>query len=145
MAFDIVKSREFFQLLYEDEQFCSSVGRVMLAASVLEAKLRDYLGQKGLMKVNSRETLGQLVSSMKEKGFLSEKIDYHFEDLVLKRNYLAHSIYDLFYERIEETILQRTELVAEDTDYFAQRAHQTAEELLFFAGIVEKSEGGLIG
>ena len=62
----------------------------------------------------------------------------HFKDLALKRNYLAHSLYDLFSKEIEETILEREELTAEDTDIFIYRAYQLADDFLHFAQIVSK-------
>lgn len=58
------------------------------------------------------------------------------DDLAVKRNYLAHSLYDLFTKEIEETILERDELTEGDTDIFIYRARQLADEFLHFAKIV---------
>ncbi len=63
----------------------------------------------------------------------------HFDDLVLKRNYLAHSLYDLFSAEIAETILPRDRLVEMDKDIFTERAHNLAGDFQYFAEIVSEA------
>jgi hypothetical protein len=53
---------------------------------------------------------------------------------------LAHSLYDLFTKEIEETILERDELTAMDTDIFIYRAKQLANDFLHFAEIVSRAD-----
>jgi hypothetical protein len=64
-----------------------------------------------------------------------------FADLNLKRNYLAHRLYDLFSGTIEETILPRTGLIEGDVALFSEKAEGLAEELSDFAGIVWREIG----
>lgn len=64
----------------------------------------------------------------------------HFNDLALKRNYLAHSLYDLFTKEIEEIPLERDKLTKLDTDIFIYRAHQLEDDFLYFAEIVSKAD-----
>lgn len=142
MTFDFVSPEEFFQLLYEDSQFCEGVGKVMLAAGMLETNLRHYLRAKGIKTVRSNSTLGNMVKLLKEHRLLSSNGEIHFDDLARKRNYLAHSLYDLFSRVIDETILPRNELVSMDVDIFRDKAQSLAEDFLFFSRQVEMAELG---
>jgi hypothetical protein len=129
-------SAEFFGLLYADPAFCASVGRVMLAAAMLETNLRSHLRARGIAKVRATATLGHLVKILKDHHLLSRNGEMHFDDLAAKRNYLAHSLYDLFTNVIEETILPRTELVEEDVSLFTDKVQQTAEDFFAFSKLV---------
>ena len=60
----------------------------------------------------------------------------HFDDLVIKRNYLAHSVYDLFHFEVAETILSRSDLVNEDVELFCERAQALADDFNFFQELV---------
>jgi hypothetical protein len=139
MAFDFVPPEQFFELLYNDLEFCDGVGKVMLSASKLETNLRKYLRVKNI-KCSPKSTLGNLVTKLIENNLLTQNGHVHFSDLALKRNYLAHSLYDLFVKEIEETILERDELTAPDTDIFIYRARQLAKDFLYFAEIVAKAD-----
>lgn len=139
MRFDLVPNEEFFDLLYEDSEFCEGVGRVMLAAGILELRLRRYLHSRGIT-VELRSSLGAMVATLKRKELLTRNGEMHFDDLVLKRNYLAHSLYSLFRGEIEETILENQGLAREDTDMFSYRAHQLAKDFLHFADTVESAD-----
>jgi hypothetical protein len=141
MRFEFVPPENFFNLLYQDSEFCQAVGRVMLAASRLETNVRRYLRDKGIGGVGPKTTFGQLVAKMKENRLLTSNGETHFEDLALKRNYLAHSLYDLFTKEIEETILEREELTAGDTDIFVYRAENLAKDFNHFADIVLRNNG----
>ena len=139
MPFDFVPPEQFFELLYNDVEFCDGVGKVMLSASRLETNLRKYLKAKDI-KHSPKSTLGNLVTKLIENNLLTKNGQIHFNDLALKRNYLAHSLYDLFTKEIEETILERDELTALDTDVFIYRARTLAEDFLHFANIVAKAD-----
>jgi hypothetical protein len=138
MTFDFVPPELFFELLYKDVEFCDGVGKVMLSASKLETNLRKYLKAKNI-KCSPKSTLGNLVTKLIENNLLTKNGQIHFSDLALKRNYLAHSLYDLFTTEIEETILERDELTALDTDVFIFRARALAEDFLHFANIVAEA------
>lgn len=140
MAFSFVLPQEFFDHLYQEKEFCEEIGRVILSASRLETNLRRYLKAKGVKNVRSKSTLGVLVEKLKENKMLSSNGCMHFDDLVLKRNYLAHNLYDLFTAEIEETILPRTELTKSDVHMFVERAHVLADDFLYFAQFVTKAD-----
>lgn len=105
----------------------------MLAAGMLETNLRSYLKTKGITNVRANATLGYMVKKMKEHQLLSQNGEMHFDDLVQKRNYLAHNLYDLFSEVIEESILPGSQLVDVDVHLFSDKAHQLADDFLHFA------------
>lgn len=133
MTVNFITPEEFFLLLYEESEFCDGVGKVMLAAGMLETNLRRYLNAKGVKGVCSKSTFGSMVKRLKDRSLLSRNGEMHFDDLVLKRNYLAHSLYDLFSRVIDETILPRDELARMDVETFADKAQTLAEEFLFFS------------
>lgn len=139
MSFEFVPPEQFFRILYKDANFCEGMGKVMLSASLLETNIRKYLKVKDVKGVRPKSTLGNLVQKLRENDLLSKNGQIHFDDLTLKRNYLAHSLYDLFTKEINETILERDELTAMDTDIFVRRAHQLAEDFLYFANIVSEA------
>jgi hypothetical protein len=137
MSFDFIQSGEFFERLYLDSRFCEGIGKVMLAAGKLETSLRIYLKSRNVNKVRSNSTLGRMVVLLKENNLLSSNGEMHFDDLAKKRNYLAHSLFDLFSKEIEETILPREELVEMDVEIYSDRAHELAEDFMHFANKVK--------
>ena len=139
MTFDFVPPEQFFDLLYNDAEFCEGVGKVVLSASKLETNIRKYLKAKHIT-IKSKATLGNLVTKLTENNLLSKNGQMYFSDLALIRNYLAHSLYDLFTKEIEETVLERDELTAMDTDVFIYRARVLADDFLHFAEKVSKAD-----
>ena len=139
MPFDFVPPEQFFDLLYNDVEFCEGLGKVMLAASKLETDIRKYLKARNIT-FQSKSTLGNLVNKLIENNLLSKNAEEYFKDLALKRNYLAHSLYDLFTKEIEETILERDELTAVDTDVFISRAYDLADSFLSIAEIISRKD-----
>src|SRR5215471_6287443 len=101
---------EFFSKLYEDKAFCTGLGRVVLAAGRLESMLREYLSLNGVTIKEREATLGNITSIMKQQNLLTQNGVIHFAQLTQQRNYLTHRLFDLFAEKIEETLLPRTDL-----------------------------------
>ena len=48
MSFDFVAPQEFFRLLYQESEFCDGVGKVMLAAGMLETDLSEVIEESVL-------------------------------------------------------------------------------------------------
>jgi len=136
MNFKIIPKNEFYRVLYEDHKFCEELGKVMLAASMLESNLKTYLKGRNVQKVNKKAALGRLVLLMKQHNILSKNGRMHFEELILKRNYLAHNLYDLFCNDLEETILPSENLVEMDIDIFREKANVLVQDLIYFSEIV---------
>jgi hypothetical protein len=57
----------------------------------------------------------------------------------LQRNYLTHSLFDLYAARINETVLPRTNLVPGDVATFAEKAWELEENLSGLTQIVERA------
>lgn len=128
--------QEFFDLLCGDTEFCTELGRAMLAAGRLESELKQFLAANNI-RDTEKATLGQLTRHLKHHGLLT-KMQPHLDMLSTQRNYLAHSMHALFSELIEETILPRSDLLDSDVDVFTERAWQLADNLNALAGIVAK-------
>ena len=139
MSFDFVEPREFFIMLYSDAKFCTGLGKVMLAAGMLETNLRCYLGDKQI-KFKNCDALGSLVCKLKVADLLSENGKIHFSTLTAKRNYLAHNLYGLFSKELEETILSREQLVSADTSIFIERVEILSDDFVYFADFVAKAD-----
>ena len=140
MKFEFVTAEKFFELLYRDKDFTSGLGAVMLAAGMLETNLRCYMITRKIKKIGEKTTLGIMVDHLKKQSLLSCNGEMHFDDLVLKRNYLAHSLFDLFSKEIEESMLPRSELVEMDVEIFSEKVKATAEDFLHFAKIVKNAD-----
>jgi len=56
MDIDSIHPKDFFELLYEDEDFCTQLGKLVLAASVLESGLRTYLRSREVPTIKDKAT-----------------------------------------------------------------------------------------
>ena len=139
MPFDFVGPGEFFRQLSDDVNFCCGLGKVMLAAGMLETNLRGYLNARSI-DYNRTATLGGLVKKLKDANLLTENGKSHFDDITRKRNYLAHNLYGLFSKELEETILPREQLVSIDASIFIDRVEALAEDFVFFSSLVAKAD-----
>ena len=132
-----VGGTEFFALLCADDDFCSQLGRAMLAAGRLETALKRYLKTRRPELKLERANLGALLRQLQKHTFLV-KMQPALEVLKSQRNYLAHSIHELLSDWIEETILERSDLLDSDVSIYCERVWQLTENLNGLAGIVEK-------
>jgi hypothetical protein len=136
-----VAGKEFFDLLYADNEFCEQLGRAVLAAGRLETELKLYLAANSV-KYKEHATLGNLLDLLKNKG-LMEKAQPSLELLRDQRNYLTHNLHALFSDLIEETVLERSDLLDSDVDTFTERAWQLVENLDALGDIVAKENTSL--
>jgi hypothetical protein len=132
-----VTSSEFFALLREDAEFCAQLGRAMLAAGRLETALKRFLHRQRPTLKTDNANLGFLIRQL-EKHSLLPKMRQSLELLNKQRNYLAHSIHALLSEWIDETILERSELLDSDLVTYEERAWQLTENLNGLAEIIER-------
>ena len=135
---------DFFELLYSDQEFCRAIGKTTLAAGRFESNLRAYLRLNGIEVTARDATLGALISALSKHRLLSTNGIQVLRDLKLQRNYLTHSLFDLFSGRIEETVLSRTELVPLDVEGFTEKALQLEENLTGLSAIAEKRIADLV-
>jgi hypothetical protein len=129
---------EFYDLLFKSNEFCAELGRMTLAASQLEALLILLLKQKTVVQKIDGAPLGRLIKIARENGLLDQNELSWLDDLSAQRNYLTHNIYALFICLIEETRLERSNLVDSDVSTYTERVWQLRENLLCLASIVAK-------
>jgi hypothetical protein len=129
---------EFFDMLYADSAFCEALGRMTLAAGRFESTLREYLRLRGVI-VPDQASFGPLVAALEKHGMLSENGIRILRVHKLQRNYLTHSLFDLYAARINETVLPRTNLVPGDVATFAEKAWELEENLSGLTQIVERA------
>ncbi len=133
----------FYKLLFESEEFCSELGRMTLAASQLEAELILLLKRNKVLQKVDGAPLGSLIKAARANSLLDEGVLSALEDLGWQRNYLTHNIFALFIGLIEETRLERSNLLDSDVHTYIDRAWQLRENLLGLAGIVEQESAKL--
>lgn len=124
-----VKGIEFYNLLFESEEFTSELGKVELASGKLEAGLLLLLKRNGIDKTNKKVTLGGLIKAAKEINVLDNNLIIALKGISDQRNYLTHNIYALFTGVIEETILGKNGLLDSDVEVFVEMAWQLKENL----------------
>lgn len=128
---------EFFELLYQDPQFCAMLGKVILSSGRFEGNLRRYLSLNQI-KSYEQEGFGGLIGKLERNKLISEKGIQVLRHLKLQRNYLTHSLFDLFSGQIEETLLQRKNLFPSDTATFTEKAWELEQNLRSLNEILEK-------
>ena len=127
---------EFYKLLSENDDFCKTLGKVMLAASKLEIELKQYLRLHGEDVSEKRATLGNLIQLLKKNGHLTRNGEMHFGQINLQRNYLVHNLYASFVGEIEDWLLPIDDLVPEDVEVYVEKTEQTAEGFEIYSKIV---------
>lgn len=129
---------EFYKLLLESDDFNAELGRVALVAGRLEAELIRFLIRNGVKEKISLLTLGQLIKVGKRNNVLDKNLTMALEETCRQRNYLTHNIYALFIELIDETILERSNLVDTDVLTYIERAWQLKINMIDLADIISK-------
>ena len=133
---------DFYNLLHEDGEFCTALGRAVLAAGRLEAAVTSHLRRHVPNANTERAPLGKLVHYAEQQGLLTD-LTPALRHLATQRNYLAHKVYALFAGSIEETILPRSNLIDSDVWGFTERAWLLANDLDAVAALVDKATLGL--
>lgn len=124
---------EFYNLLFESEEFTSELGKVALASGKLEAELMLYLKRKGITKDLNKSTLGTLTKIAEQTELLDSNQLESLKMVTIQRNYITHNIYALFTDIKEETILEKYNLLDSDVFTYIERAWQLKENLIALA------------
>jgi|TARA_R110000782_G_scaffold80846_4_gene159929 hypothetical protein len=132
-----INGLEFYNLLHQSDEFTSVLGKMILASSKLESQMIIYLKDKQI-KINHNEaTLGNLINLLKTKKLIDHNIIDHLIIAKIQRNYLTHNIYALLTDLIDETILERKDIIDSDVHTYVERASQLKENLTTLAEIFE--------
>ena len=130
---------QFFKLLTGNDEFCAELGRVILAANRLESTFKQYLEKHAPTEKTTKATLGRLINYAKKHELLSDLL-IHLELVRDQRNYLTHKIYELLFGLIEETILERQNLLPADVSTYSERAWTLSNNLNALADIIDKED-----
>lgn len=128
----------FFEELYADSAFAAQLGKVTLASGRFESNLRAYLALHGVDVREREASLGSLIARLEQHECISQTGVQVLRDLKEQRNYLTHSLFDLFAARVPESRLPRTDLLPSDTSMFADAAWQLEQNLNGLNEIVER-------
>jgi len=130
------KGLDFYNLLFESEEFNVELGKVTLAAGKLEAELIQFLKRNNIKENINQSTLGNLISIGKRYNFFDKNLAMSLELICKQRNYLTHNIYALFIDLIDETILEKNNLIDTDIITYCDKAWQLKENLISLADII---------
>lgn len=123
-----INGEKFFNKLYEDEDFCKQLGKVILSASKLETQLIKLLESKS--DINYTITLGGLITKIKDANLLPQNTIEVLRQLSEQRNYLTHNIFIMLSDIIEDSKLIENikddkyikknllQLISEEKEYF---------------------------
>lgn len=129
---------KFYNLLMESDEFTSELGKVALASGKLEAELILYFYRNRVIGNYEKATLGTLVRIGKENNLLDSNLIISLKQITKQRNYLSHNIYALFTNLIDETIVERENLLDSDVHLYFERAWQLKENLNGLAEIIKQ-------
>jgi hypothetical protein len=133
-----IEGIEFYNLLFESEEFTSELGKVALASGKLEAELINFLKRSGIKGKYNRATLGSLIDMANKNNLLDKNMIMALKQISSQRNYLTHNIYALFTDLIDETILEKSNLLDSDVQLYLERVWQLNENLDGLTDVIRK-------
>lgn len=116
------KGLKFYELLMESTEFTSEMGKLTLNSGKLEAELILLLNRNNVEGKFNKASLGNLIRISYENKLLTDNELLSFELISKQRNYLTHNIYALLNYQIDETILERENLLDSDVHTYIERA-----------------------
>ena len=132
---------KFYNLLEKSEEFTSELGKVALASGKLEAELIIHFELHEVKGKYKRATLGTLIKKAETNGLLDKNMISALKMISKQRNYITHNIYSLFIDKLDETILEKNNLLDSDVHLYIERAWQLNENINGLAEIIiEKNE-----
>lgn len=129
---------KFYNLLVESEEFTSELGKAALASGRLEAELILFLKRNGITENYKKATLGPLVDIAEKNDLLDKNMIIALRQISKQRNYITHNIYALFTDLIDETVLEKNNLLDSDVHLYIERAWQLKENLDGLADIIKQ-------
>jgi hypothetical protein len=132
------KGIEFYNLLFNNIEFCAELGKITLASGKLEVELILLLTRKNIDENLVKATLGRLIRIAKNNHLLGDNLIMSLELILKQRNYLTHNIYALFSETITETILERENLLDSDIITYVEIVKDLKENLLHLSKVISE-------
>ena len=132
------KGIDFYNLLVDSEEFTSGLGKVTLASGKLEAELILYLMRCGIKGDFTKATLGTLINKTENNNLLDYNLIIALRQISKQRNYITHNIYALFIDLIDETILEKRDLLDSDIHTYLDRVWQLIENLNSLTNVIRQ-------
>ena len=132
------QGKEFYDLLYQSDEFTSELGKVTLASSKLEAEIILFLKRKGIKDNYEKAPLGKLIDIVKKNNLIDYNLIISLKQISIQRNYLTHNIYSLFIDLLDETILEKNNLLDSDVHTYIERTWQLKENLIALSEIIQE-------
>jgi hypothetical protein len=129
---------DFYNILFQNNDFCSELGKVTLSAGRLESEIILFFLRSGVDEKIIGKTLGQLIKVGESKVLFDKNLVMSLEMICKQRNYLTHNIYALYIELIDKTILERENLIDTDVLYYIDVVFILNENLNNLADIIKK-------
>ncbi|MEJ1221737.1 hypothetical protein [Sediminicola sp. 1XM1-17] len=129
---------EFYRLLHESEQFTSELGKVTLASGKLETEIKFLLIENQIKGDYEKATLGKLIEVASNHNLFDKNWIMSLKQISKQRNYLTHNLYALFSDLIEETILEKTNLLDLDVTLFISRVRHLNKDLDGLANLIRE-------
>ncbi|NEW85109.1 MAG: hypothetical protein GZ094_22470 [Mariniphaga sp.] len=133
------KGLEFYNLLNESEKFTCELGKVALASGRLEAELILFLKRREIKGKYDKATLGTLIDLADKNDLIDKNMRMSLKTISKQRNYITHNIYGLFIDLIDETILEKENLLDTDVILYIDRAWELKENLDGLADIFQRN------
>ncbi|MBF9144156.1 hypothetical protein [Hymenobacter properus] len=131
---------EFYDLLVQSDEFTAELGKVALASGKLEAELILYLMRSNINGDFNKVTLGGLINAAEKNGLIDNNLTIALRQVSKQRNYITHNIYALFIDLLDETILEKANLLDSDVHTYLERALQLKENLNSLADIIRQKK-----
>ena len=133
-----IKGLKFYELLMKSTEFTSELGKVTLNSGKLESELILLLKRKNITGKFQKLTLGTLIGIAHKNELLTDNQIKSFQVISKQRNYLTHNIYSLLNYQIDETILEREDLLDSDVNTYIERAWVLNDNLKGLTEIIEQ-------
>jgi hypothetical protein len=118
-----------FNALAQDDDFLRELGRLLLAASQFETRLRQYATARSETEPSEKATLGPLVKRIRESTYLSRTLDEHMMFSISQRNYFVHNLYDRIQGYTTDDL---------SVDQFRARLNGLVADIKLFSEIIER-------
>lgn len=99
-----INGQKFFKELYENEEFCNKLGKIILLAGKLESLLIKLI-ENSSSDTNYNLTMGKLIDKIEKLKLLPKNTIEVLRLLCEQRNHLTHNIFIILSDLIEDSKL----------------------------------------
>jgi hypothetical protein len=144
-----ISGEKFFEKLYQNEEFCNKLGKIILLASKLEVLLIKLI-ENSSADTNYNLTMGKLIEKVEKLELLPKNTIEVLKPLCEQRNDFTHNIFIILSDLIEDSKLieninlgksfikkeitiqrieEKEELSYDDIQLYIERAYQLEDNL----------------